>query len=273
MSIENALRRRVALLERLGKTGLNIKYPNDFELYVIALELLDSQQNTLRYFLFPVMPESLDETLPSLQSIKKTLSGIHILTTPTFVSTDINLSGSFGRRLRVLLGGEYTDFLTSIRSRASSVFDRSKGKEEIDSFDAQIKTGYGCIKILESIIKESSEVDEQGMLKTLVLHNPALGNSYIVRPTSLRLSQNKQTNMIWNYSLTLKSIAPLSAFFTAKELEDKRKQLGGTSLVQSQLDTTTTLLTRYIAKQNSNFIERKQKPAVNKFKNYLREKL
>jgi hypothetical protein len=268
MSIENVVRNRVGLLERVGKIGLNIQYPDEFELYVIALELLDSELNTLRYFIFPVMPESLEESYSTIQSIKKTLSGLHVQSTSTFTPTDITLSGSFGRRLRVLLGTEYTDFLTSFK--AENISFRGSVRNTIKFFDENIKTGYGCIKILEKIIKESSETGDDGRGKLLVLHNLALGNSYVVRPINLRLSQNKQSNMIWNYSLSLKSIAPLESLYTSSQMRNKRILLGLGNSLQGQLDTSISFATRYIAKQDASFRQRVERPIINKFKEYLR---
>ena len=46
MSIENAVRKKALLVESVGQTLLNVKYPEEFELYVIALEVVN-QQNLL----------------------------------------------------------------------------------------------------------------------------------------------------------------------------------------------------------------------------------
>src|SRR4051812_44167158 len=101
MSIENVARNRMLMLEQVGKTALNIRYPKEFELYLCALELVDQYDNTLRYFVFPVMPSTMQETIPQLTSIKKTMAGVTVLSNPTFVPTDINISGNFGRKFRI----------------------------------------------------------------------------------------------------------------------------------------------------------------------------
>lgn len=273
MSIENVVRRRAVLLEQLGKTGLNIKYPNEFELYVVALELVDEDFNTLKYFLFPVMPKSLEEDSQQLASIKKTIGGVHVLTTTHFIPTDISLSGTFGRRLRVLLNGTYTEFLTSFKTSTDDLTWKSLSKGAVEFFDENIKTGYGCTKILESLINDTNTISPNGGSRNLLFHNLALGNSYVVRPIGLKLSQNQESNMIWNYSLTLRSLAPLSAFYNSSELQKKRLDLGGTSLLQKNLDSSISSLTRFISRQDDRFVERVQRPKANKFKNFLNEQL
>jgi uncharacterized protein YqfB (UPF0267 family) len=53
MGLESAIAARNSLLTTVGKRVMNIKYPDEFELYVIAFELTDENFNTLRYFVFP----------------------------------------------------------------------------------------------------------------------------------------------------------------------------------------------------------------------------
>lgn len=269
MSIENAVRRRTLLLERLGKTGLNIKYPDEFELYVMALELLDQDFNTLRYFVFPVMPDSFSEDSQQLHSIKKTLGGVHVLATTNFIPTDISLSGTFGRRLRVLLNGTYTDLIASFRTPQGVANWQSVKKGTTEFFDEDIKTGYGCTKILESMINETNVIDSTGGIKTLIFHNLALGNSYVVRPMGLILTQDRNSNMLWNYRLTLKSLAPLSALYSSKQLRDKRLELGKTDFIQKGVDNVIRNLTSTLSRFDDRFVERTQKPAVKKVKDFF----
>ena len=47
MSIENAAARHLGILTQIGKVGLNISHPKEFELYLCALELTDENYNTL----------------------------------------------------------------------------------------------------------------------------------------------------------------------------------------------------------------------------------
>lgn len=249
MSIENAVRNRALQLEQIGKAALNIKYPNEFELYVCALELTDSDGNTLKYFIFPVMPSSIDESIPQLTNVKKTLAGITTLSSPTFVPTDITLVGNFGRKFRVLLGTDLQDFVSAF-SVNNNVTTESLLNGAIEFFDNRVKTGYGCIKVLQDMIEQSNQVDANGS-KRLIFYNQALGNSYVVKATNLRFNQSQDSNMIWNYTLQLKSIAPLEAIKTKRELEQERFRLNTTGFVQKQVDNLVNSLTSVIATQDA----------------------
>ena len=255
MSIENAvLRRGIALFGGLGKVGLNLKFPDEFELYVLALELIDSSGDTLRYFIFPVNPSNIDEAKPEITNIKKTLNGVVSLSTPNFVPTDITLTGNFGRKFKVLLGEDYQDFANSFKDTSSGKLTKKsviKGVGEF--FDERVKSGYGCTKILEDIVNESKQLDDFGGMKTLVFHNLALGNSYIVKPMSLRFFQSQESNMIWNYSLTLKSVAPLEALLNQQQLEEVRFRLSMSGWVQNQTNRLMNKLTEVVSKTNTNF--------------------
>lgn len=241
MSLENVIRNRNSLITTIGKNALNVKYPKEFELYICALELVDEDFNTLRYFVFPIMPSSIEEIKPELTNIKKTLAGVTALSTPTFVPTDITLVGNFGKKFKVLLGTDYVDLV-------SSFVDNGVGNGLRELFDERIKTGYGCIKILEEIIEQSNSIGADGRLRKLILHNPALGNSYIVKASNIRLHQNEQTNMIWNYSLPLKSLAPLESLLLPESMESVGKRLNITAYVQKKVDKVVNGITALIAK-------------------------
>jgi hypothetical protein len=239
MSIENAVANRAVLLERVGKTILNTMYPKEFELYVIALELIDTDGNTLNYFIFPVNPSSLDETDVVLTNVKKTLTGIVTLKNPTFVPVDINLSGTFGRRLRILLGTDYVEFLSSFTTtpgtlKNSTVTQSSFQNGVQNTFDKRVKTGFGCLSVLKDILKAASVIDEKGP-RTLIFHNLAFGTTYVVEHIQTKTSMSQETNMMHNYSLSLKAVAPLDAL-RGTNLEEERKRLNTTGYVQAQTD-------------------------------------
>lgn len=244
MSLESAIASRNSLLTQAGKSALNIKYPKEFELYVIALELVDEDFKTLQYFIFPVNPSSIEEIKPQLTNVKKTLSGVTVLKTPTFVPTDITLSGTFGRSFKVLLGNTYEEFLSSFTVDTPDAFKLGQSRMTVPSaksgavqfFDDRIKTGYGCLKIMEEMIQQSNKIGADGKIRKLILHNPALGNSYLVTAGTLRMSQNEQSNMIWNYSLPLKSIAPLEAIYTQQHMESAAKELAIGSFIQKRVN-------------------------------------
>lgn len=247
MSIDNVIKNRDALLITGGKNAMNVKFPDEFELYLCALELVDESNKTLRYFVFPVMPSSMDEGKNKITNIKKTLAGVTTLSTPTFVPTDISLSGNFGRSFKVLLGGDYVDFISSFQDNGSGK-GAQKGVTQL--FDDRVKTGYGCVKILESILDESDQVGENGELRKLILHNPSTGNSYIVKCMNFKINMNEQTNMIWNYSVNFKSIAPLKSLYTTKELESKSMKLNLTGFMQTKTNNLLNTVSSFIAKTN-----------------------
>ena len=250
MSIENAvLRRTTALLGGLGKAALNLKHPDEFELYVLALELVDSNGDTLKYFVFPINPSNIDESKQEITNIKKTLNGVVSLSSPSFIPTDITLAGNFGRKFKVLLGEDYQEVLSSFKDSATSKATGKSLKNGVkELFDKRIKTGYGCCKVLEEMIEDVKKTDENGGVKTLIFHNPALGNSYIVKPLSLRFFQSQESNMIWNYNLTLKSTAPLKAFMSAAQLEEVRYRLSATAWIQTQTNRVVNKLSEVVDK-------------------------
>ena len=215
---------------------MNVKHPDEFELYVIALELIDSKRNTLKYFVFPVMPSTIDDTIQQVHNIKRTLGGITVLSSNTFVPTDVNLQGSFGRKLRVLVGGTLTDFVSAFKDNSGKLTRSSFKKGTQEFFDNRVKTGYGSCKVLQEIIQDSNTLDDNGGVKTLIFHNLALGNSYIVKPINLKFMMSQETNMIWNYNLVFKTLAPLSALYTAQELKQKRVTLAVNGFAKTRVD-------------------------------------
>lgn len=253
MSIENVARNRAVLLEQIGKAALNVQFPQEFELYVVALELVSASGKTLRYFIFPVMPSSIEEVRPELTNIKKTIGGISVVSDSSFVPKDINLAGTFGRKFRILLGEDFVEMTQSLKTGQKTLKEAAK-----DLFDVRAKTGYGCTKILQDIIEESKVVDEEGP-RRLYFYNLALGNSYMVKPMNLRFSMSEQSNMIWQYSLQLKAVAPLDQILT--DFKDQTKQLVITSYAQKQVNRIVNNLTRTIAQADTN-LTNKLKDAI-----------
>ena len=238
MSVQETVEKRQEYLRNVGKFALSSMFPDDFEVYVTALELINSDGETLRYFIFPIMPNTIDEAISFNSNIKKTFGGVSVLSTTNFIPTDITLSGSFGRKFQVLLGDVISNLTDSFKKVVT-------GTKKTLEFDSRIKTGYGSCKVLQSILEESKTLDN-GKSKTLILYNLALGNSYIVKPVSLRFTQSQETNMVWNYSLSLKSIAPLSLAFSSKKMLYERVKLGGTALLQQELSQLTSRINQVL---------------------------
>jgi len=197
MSIE----RYGILIDQLGKAKLNALYPNDFEYYMMGLELVDSEDRTVEYLVFPVNPTNISQTEPNLNVIRKTSGGVSSFGVSSFIPKDITISGDFGRRFKVLVGRERLIF--NVFSYSSTI------KNAV--FDMKVKTGYGCIKILQNICRQSLKCDFKGKPYKLYFYNPTLSESYLVKVvgTGLILTHTQEKNMIWSYTLPLKLLLPL----------------------------------------------------------------
>lgn len=246
MSIESAILKRSQLLATIGKVGLNLNFPDEFELYMCAFEVTDDNFNTLQYFIFPVMPSSMDETHTLGTTVRKTLGGITALSTPTFMPRDIVLTGTFGRRLRTLIGAQDLDIISSFKVNENNITLQEEDSS-IQKFDTRIKTGYGCVKILEEIVESCNKIDPNTRrMKRILFHNLASGNSYLIKPMMMKLSTSQESNMIWSYSLQLKGIAPLKSIIDNKRLDNDRFKLVVGGYAQKAADRAINLLTQYL---------------------------
>jgi len=207
-----AIDRVQELVSDIGRAGLSSLFPNDFEYYFMALELVNSQDEVIDYFAFPVIPDIRQEESKILTTTQ-TDGGLTILSSSTlFVPISITLNGDFGRKFRILFrGGEALTFsalrFTGVRTKEDLVQNLVSLRKAV--FDPSVKTGYGCIKILQSICDKSDGLDDLGKPFRLNLYNMALGEAYWVKVNRLILTQEKTKNMIWSFNLQLTAIARL----------------------------------------------------------------
>ena len=231
------------LLARIGKGALHALYPSDFEIYIISFELVDFQGNMVDFLTFPIMPKSISESEPQLTNIKKTVGGITAFSTSTFVPITIKLSGNFGKRFKFLIGRSMID------SSAISFTTKFKDSKSTRVFSNSIKTGYGCCKILKQIIEKSRKIDNEGNPYRLYFYNLAFGTSYLVKPIGeLSFSMSLDSNMIWDYDLTLKAIAPL---YKLRDRRDIKKSLVGImskAAIAKGIDVTNKLVKNKLVK-------------------------
>ena len=231
-------------VQRLGQSFMHTLYPNDFEVYMMALELTNSSGKTIDYLSFPVMPDSIQKTELKRTSIKQTSAGVTVLTSTSFTPEEIVIKGNFGRAFKINLGksADVTGVAFSTTAGKYSLHDlNERGKVTLSmntpAFSAGIKTGYGATKVLQAIISKSSGVDSDGLPFRLYLYNMALGESYLVAvpPSGLQLNMSSDKNMVWEYTLNLTTIAPLSMSFLSK---GKTSLMGvlGISAVQGALN-------------------------------------
>mgnify|MGYP000856015343 CR=1 FL=1 len=200
MSLDSARIEVQNLMATVGKAGLNAQYPNEFELYIFAIELVNSNKDTENYFVFPINPSSITDSFTSIANVQQTFGGVSVQNTDIFIPTDITLNGNFGRALKFLMDQDLVNF----RALNFTIGERE------NVFSERLKTGYGCYKTLEKIINKSHLLDAYGKPYSLYFYNLALGNSYLVQAMNITPSMNQSSNMIWEYSLRMKSLLPVS---------------------------------------------------------------
>lgn len=206
--IERAKTRFNNLLASIGRASLSSLYPNDFEYYACSLELTNSKDEIIETFVFPVMPSSMSENTVPINNIKKTEAGVVSLFNPTFNPFQINISGNFGRKLRVVTNrGIFAVNLIRTNVTKQAPLEGYEGEE----FSVQVKTGYGLCKLMERICKRAYTLDSSNNPYRLYFYNMAFNSSYMVETPSITFSQDQSNNMIWNYNLSLKAICPAFA--------------------------------------------------------------
>lgn len=248
----------IEMVQNVGVGVLNSLYPNDFEYYMLSLELTYFDnfdlEKTIRFFSFPVMPNSITQTEPQINNIKKNYGGLTVLNSPTFVPKDITIQGNFGKMMRIMIGDIVYTFGAMLWDNSTwaeqmknkkMLFNKTFSKNnnvnnsEKEFLGGFVKSGYGALKILQAMCEQSKQIDYDKP-RRLYLHNPALGVSYLVKVVDLNLNQNMQSNMIWNYTLRLKAIAPLES------LEDKNvlgfKKTATTIMMQQGIKAMTTVI-------------------------------
>lgn len=194
------------------KAYIHALYPDEFEYYLLSLELVSRSGELKESIIFPVMPNSISEQRQSLVNVKKTNNSIVSLTNRTFAPTTININGTFGRKLRLLFSNQ-----DKTKENSGSAFSFKGGKKK--QINGEIKTGYGVTKLLEKIILRSqSEPD-----CLLFLYNMSLNNNYLVECTDMSFNQSTENNMLWNYQLGFKSLARAETIYPGGQQADKNK--------------------------------------------------
>lgn len=199
----------------IGQAALHSLAPDDFEYYLCSLELLDSTGNTKGFMFFTVMPNNITESKIQIASITKTNKGISTLFNSTFVPRDISIQGTFGRKIRLLVGIKEPQNVSKIPFFSGNLGLNVEG-------NSVIKTGYGLVKMMKSIVDESFKVDKNGNACILIFNNYAFNTHYVVEVMQSAFSQNIENNMLWYYNLEMKAVAPASAVKMQNQDGDKR---------------------------------------------------
>lgn len=252
MSIQALSSKFINLAANIGKGGLSAMFPKDFDAYMMGLELTDSQDNTIDYFAFPVMPESITKSEPNRTNVKRTSSGITVLSSNSFTPEEISIKGNFGRSFKFYLSPVAPAVQGVAFSTVAGRYDLLSTKSNVligsaNSFSIGIKTGFGAHSILRAIINKSSGTDALGKPFKLYFYNMALGESYLVTvPSSgFTSSQSMDKNMIWDYSLSLTVIAPLGALMSLRR-KNSMLALLAFSLIQQSVNAVGEAVTKSI---------------------------
>ena len=119
------------LLASTGRAALHALFPNDFEYYMCALELVNSKGRPAEYFVFPVTPGSINISSSPLTNIVKTIGGVSVMKTTTFIPEECTLSGTFGRKLRALIGSNFVAVDQLSFSTKGGVYQKKYGGKTI----------------------------------------------------------------------------------------------------------------------------------------------
>ena len=218
----NAAKQVIDAALSVGKAALHTVMPDDIEFYLCSLELVDCKDTRIGFLSFSVMREQITESFSPIQTMIKTHAGVVTTFNNTFSPIDINIAGTFGRKFRLLLN--YIDPDVYIRKNTPGIAKTgflSLNMGSIAGISTGVKSGYGMTKILEHIIKHSVDVDANGKPYYLKFCNYSLNTAYLVDVVNFTTSQNMASNCIWNYSMTLRAVSPL----TKKKVKNKLSEL------------------------------------------------
>lgn len=210
------------LLLTAGQAAVHSLYPNEYDYYAFQFELRNSNNNQITDLLIlPVNPNNITIQERTIKDIQKTSSGIVNLINDSFVPIQYNISGSFGRKFRILLNKD-------VISGAAFGFTLFEGKEL--QLSPTIKSGYGTTKFLEQLLIKSQTLDENGNPYRLFFYNLAFNHVYLIQVDTHQYSQDKQTsNRIWQYNLSFTCIAPAENLIP--DLSSSINQLINSSLI------------------------------------------
>lgn len=189
------------LVGEFGRDVLHSIFPKEFELYMISLELVNPNKDIEEYFTFPINPNSMSKIEPYTKTIERGFNRVIVNRNSSFTPQDLSIKGNFGRDFKVLVRQKESVTFNSILSR-------SKFFQE-EEFNHSIKSGYGSFKILQNICQRSNELVGGKPMK-LYFHNFMLGESYLSEVLDFTAEQSLSSNMLWNYNLKLKIIAPIN---------------------------------------------------------------
>ena len=235
----------------IGKAALHATAPDNFEYYLCSFELLDGTDGKKVGFMsFPVLPDSITQSHQTIQSIVKTQNGVVTTYNQSFAPVDINISGSFGRKLRIL-----TDLKDPWNYKGKKLSTILNGSINIPGINVGIslKTGYGLIKCLQHMLSGANgHLGDQPKISAgdkdfrpyfLIFNNYAFNQSFVVEVIGYSFSQSVGNNMIWNYNVQLKAVADANGFLGRKKstLKQFLKAVATTTIANGLNKTISTM--------------------------------
>lgn len=251
MAIDTAIvqRQALTLAGSIGEVARHSLFPRDFEYYALSLELTDSGNNLIDYFTFPILPKNISKTESSRVNIKKSLTSINVINSKSLQPQDITIKGNFGRAFKILVSSNVAVTFKGLRySQKAGVYNaletgnESNIKDKKKEFNFAVKSGYGCTKILQSIVDKARGVDAQGKPYRLYLYNPIMGENYLVVPSQTPLilsTDDSNSNRLFEYTLNLTIIAPLE-YVVKKSLNGSYATLLSADLMQKSVNSTAS---------------------------------
>ena len=209
-----------------GAVLANALFPDDFQYYACGLELVDGGTNKVyERFMFPVMPNEMTFSDTKINSISKTLAGVVSYRNNTFNPKQITLEGWFGRRFRLMVGRK------QIPDIGNAGLAGAIGA--VSQFFPNVKTGYGCTRILMKIFERANQESLIGYPLVCNFYNNTLNQQYVVELKNLSIRQNVSDNMLYNYSLEMTAIAPVNKGVVGRILN--RVKAGGIGGINQKL--------------------------------------
>ena len=139
---------RGALMET-GRAALHATAPDDYEYYLCSFELFNSSMEKVGFISFVVMPNQIVESYSPIQVITKTHGSVITIFNPSFNPFDISLSGTFGKKFRIVTGLKDPGEVDK-KTDGNLALNLLVGKmSNISGTALGAKSGYGLTKVLQ----------------------------------------------------------------------------------------------------------------------------
>lgn len=197
-----------------GRATLHAMKPDEFEYYACTFELLNSDFSIDRIFHFPVNPSGISINHQNLVTIRKLSQGYLSQFNTSFVGKTISMSGTFGRRFRLILLRDGDD----------------------STNDLKLRTGYGATKMMEDVMNRLYKLDKFKFPRFLIFHNYMFNQSLVVEITNYQMAQSMENNMMWNWSIEMKAVADAKNITFTSDRKSELNKLLAESVVSKSVN-------------------------------------